>query len=329
MTAIEEIARIIRLRQQRGESTAFLSELNRQLLGHRPPPQVTATSMPSEAQRQAVVQRFKQATAASIAAPQPQVAPVIQQAVAPQVAVAAAPVAPSLPVQAPIAEQRPAVATQPLRLTRPGVVKDDGVYPPAPDVSCASWEQLRECCMHCASCRLAKTRKNVVVEDGLPTAPLMFIGEGPGADEDEQGKPFVGKAGQLLTRMILAMGRDRDSSDPAKGVYIANVVKCRPPQNRNPQPDEAHACMGYLLRQIALVKPKVIVLLGNVALEALYGQGGITRARGVWREFNGIPVMPTFHPAFLLRFEGTPDFIPRKRLVWQDLQQVMAKLRQQ
>ena len=315
MTTVEEIARIIRLRQQRGESTAFLSELNRQLLGHRPPPPATTTAMPTEAQRQSVVQHFKQTTAASVAAPAAPAQPVV-----------AAPAATA--AQSPQITAKPSGSAQPMRLTRPGLAKDDGPFPPTPDVSCASWEQLRECCMHCASCRLSRTRKNVVVEDGLPTAPLMFIGEGPGADEDEQGKPFVGKAGQLLTKMIQAMGRDRESTDPAKGVYIANVVKCRPPQNRNPQPDESRACMGYLLRQIALVKPKVIVLLGNVALEALYGQGGITRARGVWREFNGVPVMPTFHPAFLLRFEGTPDFIPKKRLVWQDLQQVMARLRQ-
>lgn len=319
MTAIEEIVRIIHLRQQRGERTAFLSELNRQLLGHRPQPRATVTAMPNEKQRQEAVQRYRRAAVAQEAA-LPQPAPSGQAAAAlPQPA--PKPFSPADPAQR-------VAAAQPVRLTRPGIVRDDGTYPPAPDLSSASWEQLRECCLHCSSCRLAHMRKNVVIEDGLPSAPLMFIGEGPGADEDAQGKPFVGKAGQLLTRMIQAMGRDRDSLDPATGVYIANVVKCRPPQNRNPQMDEVHACQGYLLRQIELVKPKVIVLLGNVALEALFGQSGIMRARGNWRVFKGIPVMPTFHPAFLLRFEGTPEFISRKRQVWQDLQQVMARLSQ-
>lgn len=346
MTAVEELVRIIRLRQQRGMRTAHLSGQNLQVLGRVPPPPVTATPMPAAGQRQAAVDRFRQATAPQVA-PQPpyqaQVAPQVApqqpyQATAPQVAPqppyqATAPqvAPPQQPYQAQNAPQRqpaPVEPVQPVRLVRPGIPQDGGNFPPPPDVSVASWEQLRECCLHCSSCRLARTRQNVVIEDGCPTSPLMFIGEGPGADEDAQGKPFVGKAGQLLTKMILAMGRDRNSMDPAKGVYIANVVKCRPPQNRNPLPDEAKACIGYLRRQIALVKPKVIVLLGNVALEALYGQGGITRARGVWREFDGIPVMPTFHPAFLLRFEGSPDFVPKKRLVWQDLQQVMARLTQ-
>ena len=155
----------------------------------------------------------------------------------------------------------------------------------------------------------------------------MFIGEGPGADEDAQGVPFVGRAGQLLTRMIGAMGRDRSSDDPARAVYIANIVKCRPPGNRNPLPEEGNACIGYLRRQIALVNPKVIVLLGNTALKFLTGRSGIMSARGKWIEVCGIPTMPTFHPSYVIRFErDVRQFHDTKLLVWQDLQQVMQKL---
>lgn len=309
MTVAEELIRIIRLRQQRGQMTAELSDANRQVLGRRPQPRQVAAApvaMPTQAERQTAATRFAQATAA---------APVAA--------------APARPAQPPAQSPQPA-AQQRVVLNRwTSQPPQDGPFPPAPDMTCASWEQLQECCLHCACCRLASTRTNVVIEDGCRTAPLMFIGEGPGADEDAQGKPFVGRAGQLLTAMIKAMGRDRTSSDPAKAVYIANVVKCRPPRNRNPFPDEQHACVGFLRRQIALVRPKVIVLLGNIALEGLFGKGGITRARGIWRELDGIPVMPTFHPAYLLRFEAFPqDFVAQKRLVWQDLQQVMAKLQE-
>ena len=142
----------------------------------------------------------------------------------------------------------------------------------------------------------------------------MFIGEGPGKDEDEQGVPFVGAAGQLLTRMITAMQFSRSD------VYIANIVKCRPPHNRNPEPQEGATCLPYLQRQIELVAPKVIVLLGAVPLLFLLGEKGIQRLRGHWREYHGIPVMPTFHPAFLIRAPG------RKGEAWSDLQQVMRRL---
>ncbi len=174
-------------------------------------------------------------------------------------------------------------------------------------------DQLRERVKNCKRCRLASTRTQTVFSDGDPKAQLMFIGEGPGADEDAQGLPFVGKAGQLLTKMIEAMGFQRSE------VYIANVVKCRPPGNRTPEKDEAKPCMPYLLRQIELVKPKVIVLLGAVALKYLLDITGIIRARGTWHEFHGIKVMPTFHPALLLRDPS------QKKLVWEDLQKVMKE----
>jgi DNA polymerase len=143
----------------------------------------------------------------------------------------------------------------------------------------------------------------------------MFVGEAPGEDEDLQGLPFVGKAGQLLTKMIEAMGLKRDD------VYICNTVKCRPPNNRNPEPDELEACEPYLKGQLGAVKPEAIVTLGKFAAQALLrDQTPISRLRGQWRDYEGIPLMPTFHPAYLLRSPG------EKGKVWDDLKQVMAKL---
>ena len=166
---------------------------------------------------------------------------------------------------------------------------------------------------NCKSCLLHESRKNFVFGDGNGHAKLMFIGEGPGRDEDEQGLPFVGAAGQLLTRMINAMQFARAE------VYIANVVKCRPPNNRVPSPDEAETCVPYLLRQIEIVKPQVIVVLGATPLKYLLGLTGIVKTRGHWLDYKGIKVMPTFHPAYLLR---NP---PAKKDVWQDLQAVMRE----
>ena len=166
----------------------------------------------------------------------------------------------------------------------------------------------------CRNCPLCERRNNVVFGEGNPQADLMFIGEGPGFDEDRLGRPFVGKAGQLLDKMILAMQFTREE------VYICNIVKCRPPDNRVPMPEEAAACLPYLVKQIELVSPKVIVLLGATAAHYLLEmKEGITRLRGRWLDYNGIPVMPTYHPAFLLRQESA------KRDAWMDLQQVMAK----
>ena len=175
--------------------------------------------------------------------------------------------------------------------------------------------QLEQVAAACTRCPLHQGRTNSVFARGNPNAELMFVGEGPGADEDAQGLPFVGKAGQLLDKMIVAMGYAPDD------VYIANIVKCRPPENRKPEPAEMAACMGYLQEQIALIRPKVIVALGATAVEGLLGISGITRLRGTWRLYRGeIPVMPTFHPAYLLR---APE---AKREVWSDLQQVMSKV---
>ena len=223
--------------------------------------------------------------------------------------------------------QPPPFESVPAAPASPPLAPAPVVYPPPPDVRNADWDTLCQACLSCQSCGLCATRHSVVIEDGCRHAPLMFIGEGPGADEDAQGVPFVGRAGQLLTKMIGAMGRDRASDDPAKAVYIANIVKCRPPGNRNPLAEEAKPCTGYLYRQISLVKPKVIILLGNIALKFLTGRSGIMNARGKWIEVCGIPTMPTFHPSYVIRFERDPQaFHDTKLLVWKDLQQVMKKL---
>lgn len=167
----------------------------------------------------------------------------------------------------------------------------------------------------CARCKLGAGRTRLVFGVGNPAAELMFVGEGPGADEDAQGEPFVGRAGQLLTRMIEAMGYRRDE------VYIANVVKCRPPGNRDPEPDEIAACEPFLKGQIAAVRPKVVVALGRFAVQTLLRDATpITKQRGRWRDYEGVKLMPTFHPAYLLR---NP---PEKAKAWQDLQLVMKEL---
>ncbi len=167
----------------------------------------------------------------------------------------------------------------------------------------------------CTQCKLAKTRTQVVYGVGNPNADLMFVGEAPGRDEDLQGEPFVGRAGQLLTDIIKAMKLTRDQ------VYIANVIKCRPPENRNPEPDELDACRPFIRRQIELIKPRVIVTLGRFALQSLTGRDySISAARGRWLEHEGVKVMPTYHPAYLLR---TPA---AKKDVWQDMKLVMAEL---
>ncbi|MCI0340299.1 MAG: uracil-DNA glycosylase [Planctomycetales bacterium] len=187
---------------------------------------------------------------------------------------------------------------------------------PSPAAPAAGLDAVRREAEACTKCRLCEGRTTVVFEDGSREAPVMFIGEGPGAEEDRQGLPFVGPAGQLLTRILLAMGLRRDE------VYIANIVKCRPPGNRTPEPDEVAACLPYLRAQIAAVRPRAIVLLGSVAARALVGpEVSITRIRGRFTDVDGIPAMPTFHPAYLLRNPG------EKRKVWEDVQKVRDLVR--
>ena len=167
----------------------------------------------------------------------------------------------------------------------------------------------------CRKCSLCGTRINTVPGQGSLSPDIMFIGEAPGADEDQQGKAFVGRAGQLLTKMIQAMGYTREE------VFIGNILKCRPPDNRKPTPDEIKVCLPYLKRQVAVLKPKVIVALGSTAVQGLLNISiGITKFRGTWSTFENIPLMPTYHPAYLLR---NP---PAKKEVWEDLQAVLAHL---
>ncbi len=194
-----------------------------------------------------------------------------------------------------------------------------------PEEKAATLAQLRAEAMACVKCpHLAGSRKNVVFGVGSANASLMFVGEAPGAEEDTQGEPFVGVAGQLLTRIIVAMGLTRES------VYIANILKCRPDTpgqaygNRKPTPEEMKTCILHLSRQVEIIRPSVIVALGATSVEGLLNleMAGITRLRGNWREYRGIPVMPTFHPSFLLR----PENASKKRLVWEDMLQVMERL---
>jgi DNA polymerase len=174
---------------------------------------------------------------------------------------------------------------------------------------------IREEIGDCTRCKLCEGRTHIVFGVGNPRATLMFVGEGPGRDEDIQGEPFVGRAGQLLTKMIEAMGLKRQD------VYIANIVKCRPPDNRYPEPEEVATCYPFLLKQIAAIHPKVIVGLGNLAVQTLLEtKTGITTLRGHFHDFHGFQLMPTYHPAFLLR---NPNM---KKPCWEDLQQVMQIL---
>jgi DNA polymerase len=178
-------------------------------------------------------------------------------------------------------------------------------------------EQIRASAKDCRLCRLCEGRTQIVHSVGNPQADLMFIGEAPGADEDAKGEPFVGRAGQLLTKIIEAISLSREE------VFIGNINRCRPPQNRQPQPDEATVCKPYLLREIAVVRPKIIVVLGATALHNLLEtKAPISKIRGQFQDYYGVKVMPTFHPAYLLRDPR------KKREVWEDMQKVRDTLAQ-
>lgn len=196
--------------------------------------------------------------------------------------------------------------------------------PLATEARLAAIEELRSQILACTRCpHLVGSRHSVVVGVGDPSAKILFVGEAPGADEDLLGEPFVGKAGELLTKIITAMGLSRDS------VFIANILKCRPDTpgqasgNRKPRPEEMATCLPWLERQIDLVQPRVLVALGATAVEGLLGKGlaGITQLRGSWQEHRGIPVMPTYHPAYLLRNQALSE----KRKVWEDMLQVLDR----
>jgi len=189
---------------------------------------------------------------------------------------------------------------------------------PSPQDKAQRLDALRQEMEQCQHCELCRTRTNLVFGVGAPDAEILFIGEAPGADEDAQGIPFVGRAGKKLTEII-----EKGMKIPRDEVYIANILKCRPPGNRNPSPQEMAVCMPYLLRQIDIIAPAVIVALGSVALNGLLGPGhAITKMRGIFQDFNGIPLMPTFHPSYVLRRYT----VEVRKQVWSDMCKVLDKL---
>lgn len=227
--------------------------------------------------------------------------------------------APSFPPPSP---PPPATGHPPMASSRrqtPGPAQET-LFPQTPvSPGAKGLEEIREAMGECTRCKLSQGRRNIVFGSGNPEADLMFIGEGPGADEDAQGLPFVGRAGQKLTDIIekgMRLNRERDT-------YICNIVKCRPPNNRDPEAEEIAACKPFLLQQIQAVRPKVIVALGKPAASTLLGRPvAITRERGTWHEFMGIPLMLTFHPAYLLRAYT----LENRRAVQEDMNQVLEKL---
>ena len=255
--------------------------------------------------------------AQSAARPAPPAAPTFRAAPV------SAPVAPRI-VPAPAPVRTTPVVVAPVPATPAVPVSPPAIRTVAPGDKAAAMAALRERTMICIQCpHLAASRKNVVFGVGDINARLMFVGEAPGADEDEQGEPFVGKAGQLLTKIIQATGLARET------VYIANILKCRPDTpgetagNRKPTAVEMATCLPYLQEQIDLIKPEVLVALGGTAVEGLLGKTlGITKLRGQWQTYRGIPLMPTYHPAYLLRNQSLSE----KRKVWEDFLKVMEKL---
>jgi uracil-DNA glycosylase len=207
-------------------------------------------------------------------------------------------------------------ASAPTALASLRQAAEKAAAPPAPEGPEDGLASVRRELGDCTRCKLSRGRSNIVFGEGNPRAVLVFVGEGPGQEEDQQGRPFVGAAGQLLTDIIVKGMKLR-----REDVYICNIVKCRPPDNRNPEPDEIESCGVFLRKQLQAINPRVIVALGNVAVKTLLKtEKGITSLRGKWQAYEGVPLMPTFHPAYLLRN-------PRdKKLVWEDVQQVMEKL---
>jgi uracil-DNA glycosylase len=250
-------------------------------------------------ERSAAAQNFEASPAAALTMP-PSPIPVVQES--------------SLPKSALKLKLEPEKTSTPLRDILPPPT-GPSLFEAVDKVKDDTLLKIREDIGDCTRCRLHKGRHKIVFGDGNPKAEVVFIGEGPGADEDMQGLPFVGRAGKLLTQMIEAMGLQR------KDVYICNVVKCRPPENRAPEPDEVTTCSPYLLRQIDVIQPKVIVCLGAVAAKTLLETTrGISQFRGEWLQWRGRKLMATYHPAYLLRNPNA------KGEVWKDLQKVMAEL---
>jgi uracil-DNA glycosylase family 4 len=222
--------------------------------------------------------------------------------------------APEAPAATDAAKRAPSATAQPAP-SQLGMIGTDSPWGAHP-----SLDEVREALGDCTRCRLCERRTQIVFGDGDPAADLMFVGEGPGAEEDRRGLPFVGRAGELLTAMI-EKGLELSRGD----VYICNIVKCRPPENRTPMADEAATCRPFLDGQIAAIQPRVIVTLGKPAASLLLGRDvAITRIRGTWQEYRGIPLMPTLHPAFLLRQYTQAN----RRNVWADLKAALARARE-
>lgn len=209
-------------------------------------------------------------------------------------------------------------ADLPVELPTCGLRPKDSSDGSVPQCRRESLEEIQADLEDCRRCPLCSGRKNIVFGVGNPNARIVFVGEAPGREEDEKGEPFVGEAGRLLDRILYAMGMSRDQ------VYICNVEKCRPPSNRDPHPDEIEACEPFLIRQLAAIRPRVIVALGKFAAQTLLrDQTPISRLRGAWKDYQGIPLMPTYHPAYLLRNPAG------KREVWEDMKLVMQRLHQE
>jgi len=207
----------------------------------------------------------------------------------------------------------PTLSTHSLHYLRKGLQLDR--EPLKENFSCNSLEELENFINNCVKCRLSKERKNIVFGEGPPHARLVFVGEAPGMDEDLTGKPFVGQAGKLLTDIIKAMGLTREE------VYICNIIKCHPPHNRDPERDEIEMCLPFLEAQLSFIQPEIICAIGRISAQSLVREDfKITRERGQWESFRGIPLMPTYHPAYLLRYPQA------KKAVWEDMQQIMKKL---
>jgi len=223
----------------------------------------------------------------------------------------------------------PATVEKPKKPAAPAAMPVGNVAPPKVDAvaeaeraaaGAQTLEALRDAMAQFPHCELKKGARNLVFSDGIPGAPVMLVGEAPGRDEDREGRPFVGRAGQLLDKMLGAIDMGRTRADAP--VYITNVLPWRPPQNRDPRPEEIAMMRPFLMRHIALAKPKVLVIVGNWSCQALLAKRGITRLRGTWTRVGDLPALPMFHPAYLLR---SPEF---KREAWADLLSLKAKLRE-
>ncbi|MDT7837420.1 uracil-DNA glycosylase [Aquabacterium sp. OR-4] len=251
------------------------------------------------------------AAASAVLADTPAAAAAVALAGSPAAAPAVAPAIPAASAPASDGAPRPLAPARPLAAAPP---RQPAAPQPAGAIAGMDWPALRAAVAGCQACSLAGSRRNTVFGVGHEQAHLMVVGEAPGEQEDREGEPFVGAAGQLLDRMLAALGLGRGAADPARQVFIANTLKCRPPHNRNPQPDELAQCQGYLERQVALVQPRVILAMGRFAVQSLLGSDApIGRLRGSVHQWQGRPLVVTYHPAYLLRQPAD------KARAWDDL----------